>query len=304
MLRSRSSLPDWTCWVGRKFSWRRWYTGQRANQFSCFNKRSVSARRTYLKMNIAGNNFLIAGGASGLGEATARRLVAAGANVLLADVNDESGQALAAELGSAARFAHCDVADAASIQAAIDSAVASFGRLDGSINCAGVLGAARILGREGPHDLGLFRRVVEINLIGTFNVLRLAAAAMAANPPREDGERGVIVNTSSVAAFEGQTGQAAYAASKGGVASLTLPAARELGRHGIRVVAIAPGTFDTPMMAGVNDEVRVSLAAQVPFPKRLGHPGEFAALVQHVLENTMLNGTVLRLDGGLRMGEK
>lgn len=255
-------------------------------------------------MNIAGNNFLIAGGASGLGEATARRLVAAGANVLLADVNDESGQALAAELGSAARFAHCDVADAASIQAAIDSAVASFGRLDGSINCAGVLGAARILGREGPHDLGLFRRVVEINLIGTFNVLRLAAAAMAANPPREDGERGVIVNTSSVAAFEGQTGQAAYAASKGGVASLTLPAARELGRHGIRVVAIAPGTFDTPMMAGVNDEVRVSLAAQVPFPKRLGHPGEFAALVQHVLENTMLNGTVLRLDGGLRMGEK
>lgn len=255
-------------------------------------------------MNISGNNFLIAGGASGLGEATARRLVASGARVLLADVNDQAGGALAAELGSAARFAHCDVTDPMSVQGAIDTAVTAFGRLDGSINCAGVLGAARILGREGPHDLPLFRRVVEVNLIGTFNLLRLAAAAMATNPPREDGERGVIVNTSSVAAFEGQTGQAAYAASKGGVASLTLPAARELGRHGIRVVAIAPGIFDTLMMAGVSDEVRDSLSAQVPFPKRLGHPAEFAALVQQIIENTMLNGTVLRLDGGLRMGEK
>ncbi|MCE9554374.1 MAG: SDR family oxidoreductase [Planctomycetes bacterium] len=239
-----------------------------------------------------------------MGEATARRLVAAGAKVLLADVNDQTGNALAAELGTAAQFAHCDVTDATSVQGAIETAVTAFGLLDGSINCAGVLGASRILGREGPHDLALFRRVVEINLIGTFNLLRLTAAAMATNPPREDGERGVIVNTSSVAAFEGQTGQAAYAASKGGVASLTLPAARELGRHGIRVVAIAPGTFDTPMMASVNDEVRASLSAQVPFPKRLGHPGEFAALVQQIIENTMLNGTVLRLDGGLRMGEK
>ena len=255
-------------------------------------------------MNIPNNTYLIAGGASGLGEATARRLASAGANVVLADVNDAAGAALAAELGPTARFVHCDVTDEASAQGAIATATASFGQLDGSINCAGILGAARIIGREGPHDLALFRRVIEINLIGAFNLLRLAAAAMATNPPREDGERGVIVNTSSVAAFEGQTGQAAYAASKGGVASLTLPAARELGRHGIRVVALAPGIFDTPMMAGVSDELRASLGAQIPFPKRLGHPSEFAALVQHVIENQMLNGAVLRLDGAMRMGEK
>ena len=255
-------------------------------------------------MNIPNNTFLIAGGASGLGEATARRLAGAGANIVLADVNDSAGVALAAELGLTTRFVHCDVTDEASVQGAIAAATAAFGQIEGSINCAGILGAARILGREGPHDLALFRRVIEINLIGAFNLLRLAAAAMATNPPREDGERGVIVNTSSVAAFEGQTGQSAYAASKGGVASLTLPAARELGRHGIRVVAIAPGVFDTPMMAGVSDELRASLGAQVPFPKRLGHPSEFAALVQHVIENQMLNGATLRLDGALRMNEK
>jgi len=254
-------------------------------------------------MNVASNSFLIAGGASGLGEATARQLVAAGANVQIADMNDEAGLALAAELGNSARFAHSDVTDADSVQGAIVAAIAAFGRLDGAINCAGILGAARIVSREGPHDLALFRLVVEVNLIGTFNVLRLSAAAMANNPPREDGERGVVINTSSVAAFEGQIGQAAYAASKGGVASLTLPAARELGRHGIRVVAIAPGIFETPMMAGVSDEVRQSLSAQVPFPKRLGNPAEFAALVQHIIENPMLNGAVIRLDGAIRMGQ-
>jgi NAD(P)-dependent dehydrogenase (short-subunit alcohol dehydrogenase family) len=265
-------------------------------------------------MQVRDRTFLISGGASGLGEATARRLAAAGALVVIADVSDAAGAALAAELGPSARFVHCDVTDEASVQSAIAAATAAFGRLDGAINCAGILGAARILGRQGPHDLALFRRVVEVNLIGTFNLLRLAAAAMAQNTPRDnnepgtdglgDGERGVIINTSSVAAFEGQTGQAAYAASKGGVASLTLPAARELGRHGIRVVAIAPGVFETPMMSGVTDELRESLTSQVPFPKRLGHPSEFAALVQHIIENKMLNGAVIRLDGALRMAEK
>lgn len=260
-------------------------------------------------MEIPNSTFLIAGGASGLGEATARRLAAAGARVAIADVNDAAGSALAAELGPATCFVHCDVTQEADVQSAIAAATDEFDRLDGAINCAGILGAARIIGREGPHDLALFRRVVEINLIGTFNLLRLAAAAMTGNAPRGsdvkgDGERGVIINTSSVAAFEGQTGQAAYAASKGGVASLTLPAARELGRHGIRVVSIAPGVFETPMMGSVTDELRASLSAQIPFPKRLGHPSEFAALVQHVIENPMLNGCVLRLDGALRMAEK
>lgn len=232
-----------------------------------------------------------------------RRLAAAGGVVQIGDVNDDAGLKLARELGGAARFACCDVTDAASIQSGIDAALSAFGRLDGVVNCAGILGAARILGREGPHDLALFRRVVEVNLIGTFNLLRLGAAAMVANPPDEDGQRGVIINTASVAAFEGQIGQAAYSASKGGVASLTLPAARELGRHGIRVVAIAPGIFDTPMIARVSDEIRQSLSAQVPFPNRLGRPVEFAALVQHIFENPMLNGTVIRLDGAIRMGQ-
>ncbi|MCE9544902.1 MAG: SDR family oxidoreductase [Planctomycetia bacterium] len=255
-------------------------------------------------MNIADHAFLICGGASGLGAACARRLAADGARVMVADVNEAIGMALVAELGSAASFVRCDVTDEASVQGTIDATRAAFSRFDGVLQCAGILGASRVVGRAGPHDLALFRRVVEVNLIGTFNVLRLAAASLAGNPPEADGERGVIVNTSSVAAFEGQIGQAAYSASKGGVASLTLPAARELGSLGIRVVAIAPGTFDTPMMAGVSEEVRGSLGAQVPFPKRLGRPEEFAALVTHIIENVMLNGAVLRLDGGIRMGGK
>lgn len=207
-------------------------------------------------------------------------------------------------LGASARFIKTDVTNTADAQAAVDLAVNEFGALHGLVQCAGVLGAARIVGKEGPHDLALFERVVRINLIGTFNVMGLAATAMSNNPPNEEGERGVIVNTSSVAAFDGQIGQAAYAASKGGVASLTLPAARELARFGIRVVAIAPGIFDTAMMAGTTEELRQSLGSQIPFPPRLGKPDEFAQMVQAIVENPYLNGEVVRLDGAVRMQPK
>jgi NAD(P)-dependent dehydrogenase (short-subunit alcohol dehydrogenase family) len=255
-------------------------------------------------MEIAGHTFLITGGASGLGAGCARLFTAAGANVLIADISDAAGTTLCRELGPKARFAHVDVADAASVQAAIGEATKQFGRLDGVVSCAGIIGASRIVGRSGPYDLALFERVVRVNLIGTFNVLRLAAAAMADNPPATDGERGVIINTASVAAFEGQIGQAAYSASKGGVASLTMPAARELARFGIRVMAIAPGVFETPMMAGMTGEVRDSLIEQCVFPPRLGRAEEFAALALQIIENPMLNGSVIRLDGALRMGAK
>lgn len=252
-------------------------------------------------MQIAGRTFLVSGGASGLGEACARRLLGLGGQVVVADLNVAAGEILVRELGERALFAATDVTSTESVRQTLEAARQRFGRVDGSISCAGILGASRILGREGPHDLELFSRVVQVNLIGTFNLLRLAAEAMATNAPGDDGERGVIVNTSSVSAFEGQIGQAAYAASKGGVASLTLPAARELARVGIRVVAIAPGVFETPMMQAAPAAVRESLARQIPFPPRLGHPEEFAHLVQQLIENVMLNGCVLRLDGGLRM---
>lgn len=252
-------------------------------------------------MEIKANTFLISGGASGLGAACARRLADEGAQIVIADLNEQDGRKLADELGDSARFALTDVTRPDDAQKAIDTAVRDFGALHGLVQCAGILGAARIAGKDGPHDLALFQRVVHVNLVGTFNMLRLAAAAMIINAPNKTGERGVIINTSSVAALEGQIGQAAYAASKGGVASLTLPAARELARFGIRVMAIAPGTFDTDMMAGTTDEVRQSLAAQIPFPQRLGRPDEFALLVQSVVENPYLNGTLIRLDGALRM---
>ena len=255
-------------------------------------------------MQITERTFLVTGGASGLGEACVRRLVGLGGRVVIADVNEEAGEALARELGGSAVFVATDVTSSESGQRAVETARTHHGGLHGLINCAGVLGASRILTREGPHPLELFSRVIQINLIGTFNMLRLAAEAMEKNSPDENGERGVIVNTSSVSAFEGQIGQAAYAASKGGVASLTLPAARELARIGVRVVAIAPGVFETPMMQAAPDAVRDSLAAQIPFPPRLGKPEEFAHLIQHAIENVMLNGCVLRLDGGLRMGPK
>ncbi len=255
-------------------------------------------------MQVRDSTFLITGGASGLGEATARRLVAGGARVAIADVNRERGERLAAELGDAARFAPTDVTDEAAVRDAVCTAVEAFGRLDGAVSCAGVGDPAKVLGKQGPHPLALFEKVVRINLIGTFNVLRLAAERMAGNEPDAEGERGVILNTASVAAFEGQIGQAAYSASKGGVVGLTLPAARELARHGIRVVTLAPGLFDTPLMAGLPEAARVSLGQQVPFPSRLGRPDEYAALAVHVIENPMLNGAVIRLDGALRMAPR
>jgi NAD(P)-dependent dehydrogenase (short-subunit alcohol dehydrogenase family) len=247
---------------------------------------------------------MVSGGGSGLGAACARMLVGAGARVLIADINEESGARLAGKLGANAHFARTDVTDEASVQAAVRVALQHFGGLHGSIQCAGIAVAEKLLGKSGPHSLASFARVINVNLIGTFNVNRLAAAAMVENAPAANGERGVLINTASIAAFEGQIGQAAYAASKGGVAALTLPLARELARSGIRVVAVAPGIFDTPLLAGLPEPARQSLGQQVPFPSRLGRPDEFAALVRHIIENEMLNGTVIRLDGALRMAPK
>jgi NAD(P)-dependent dehydrogenase (short-subunit alcohol dehydrogenase family) len=255
-------------------------------------------------MQIQDRGFIVTGSGSGLGAATARRLVAGGARVLLVDLNVEAGAALAAELGAKARFARADVTDAASAEAALADFRAAFGALHGLVNCAGVAPAEKVLGRDGPHKLESFARTVQINLVGTFNMLRLAAAAMAESAPGPDGERGVIINTASVAAFDGQIGQAAYAASKGGVVAMTLPIARELARHGIRVVAIAPGIMETPMLKGMPTEVQDALGKMVPFPSRLGRPEEFASLVQHIVENTYLNGEVIRLDGAIRMAAK
>ena len=246
----------------------------------------------------------VTGGASGLGEACVRRFVADGGRAIVADVNDARGNALVQELGKRTRFAHVDVTDEGGVRAGLELAAKEFGGVDAVVNCAGVVHGEKILGRNGAHDLASFARVVTINLVGTFNVLRLAAAAMEKNPPGEDNQRGVIVMTASVAAFEGQIGQAAYAASKGGVASMTLPAARELASKGIRVVSIAPGIFATPMMTSLPAAVQDSLAEQSPFPKRLGRPDEFADLVKHVVENRMLNGCVLRLDAAIRMAAK
>jgi NAD(P)-dependent dehydrogenase (short-subunit alcohol dehydrogenase family) len=252
-------------------------------------------------MQASQRTFLVTGGASGLGAASARRLIAIGANVLIADLQAAAGETLANELGKQAAFVATDVTSEASAQSAIDAAVRGFGGLHGLVNCAGILGAARIVGREGPHDLALFQKVIQVNLVGTFNMLRLAAAAMSKNQPTDDGERGVIINTASVAAFDGQIGQAAYAASKGGIASLALPAARELARFGIRVVTIAPGVFETAMMGAAPPSVRQSLVSQAAFPQRFGRPDEYAQLVQQIVENPMLNGCTIRLDGAVRM---
>lgn len=255
-------------------------------------------------MRIENSVFVVTGGSSGLGAGTARMLVAAGARVLIADVNVEAGEALAAELGAAACFARTDVADGASAATAIEAAQTQFGGLHGLVNCAGIAPAEKVVGRDGPHRLESFARVINVNLIGSFNMLRLAAAAMSANTPNADGERGVIVNTASVAAYDGQMGQAAYAASKGGIVALTLPAARDLARSGIRVMTIAPGIFETPMLLGMPPEVQEALGKTVPFPSRLGKPAEYAALVRHIVENPMLNGEVIRLDGAIRMAPK
>jgi len=252
-------------------------------------------------MELKNKTFFISGGGSGLGAATAQMLVESGANVVVADLNAEAGEALATALGRRARFAQTDVTDSDSIQAAIDLALETCGGLHGAVNCAGIGMAERVVSKRGVHDLERFNRVLAVNLSGTFNVIRLAAAAMIEAEPAASGERGVIVNTASVAAFDGQIGQAAYSASKGGVVGLTLPIARELARYGIRVMTIAPGIFDTPMLAGLPEAARESLGGQVPFPPRLGRPAEYAALVKHIIENEMLNGEVIRLDGAIRM---
>ena len=255
-------------------------------------------------MDVRGSTFLVTGGSSGLGEACVRRLVDGGGKAIIADVDRERGEALAAELAGPARFVHTDVTSEESVGSAVSAAVESFGALQGVVNCAGIAIAARVLSRRGVHDLEAFARVIAVNLTGTFNVIRLAAEAISQGEPNAAGERGVIVNTASVAAFDGQIGQAAYSASKGGVVGMTLPIARDLSSFGIRVMTIAPGTFDTPMLAGLPEKARQSLAEQVPFPSRLGRPEEFAALVEHIVENEMLNGEIIRLDGALRMGPR
>jgi NAD(P)-dependent dehydrogenase (short-subunit alcohol dehydrogenase family) len=250
-------------------------------------------------MEIEGSSALVVGGASGLGEATARRLSAQGARLTIADVNADKGQALAAELG--ASFATCDVRDETQVQAAVEQAAGVDGGLRIAVCCAGTGWAQKLAGSKGPHPLMPFETIIAINLIGTFNSLRFAASAMLANEPREDGERGVCVTTASIAAYDGQVGQIAYSASKGGVVGMTLPAARDLAQYGIRVNTIAPGLFDTPLLAALPEAARVKLGEGVPYPPRLGHPDEYAHLACHIVENRMLNGEVIRLDGALRM---
>jgi 3-hydroxyacyl-CoA dehydrogenase / 3-hydroxy-2-methylbutyryl-CoA dehydrogenase len=255
-------------------------------------------------MNIKDCSVIVTGGASGLGEACVRKLVAEGAKVAILDLAREKGDRLASELGPKVIFAYTDITQDESAKDAIDKTMSAFGALNVVINCAGVADAGKVLSKKGPLALSAFNRVIQINLVGTFNVLRLAVEQMVKNEPNADGERGVIINTASVAAFDGQVGQPAYSASKAGVAGMTLPLARECGEYGIRVMTIAPGIFQTPMMAGLPEKVQEALGEMPVFPQRLGRPEEYAALVQHILENPMLNGEVIRLDGGLRMAAK
>lgn len=252
-------------------------------------------------MEIKDKVFIVTGGASGLGAGTVRMLVEHGGKVVIADVQDEAGQALAQELGQV--FVHCDVTQEADGQAAVDAAL-KLGSLFGLVNCAGIAPASRTVGRNGPHPLDMFQKVISVNLIGTFNMIRLAAAAMSDNEPESTGERGVLINTASVAAFDGQIGQAAYSASKGGVVGMTLPIARDLAKSGIRCVTIAPGIFGTPMMFGMPQEVQDSLAASIPFPSRLGTPTDYAKLVHSIVTNEMLNGETIRLDGAVRLAPR
>ena len=255
-------------------------------------------------MQIKDSVFIVTGGASGLGAGTARLLAERGGRVVLADLNKADGAALAAELGSNALFVETNVADEASAEACVAAALSSFGAVHGLVSCAGIVIGEKTVGKEGPHALSTFKRVIDINLVGTFNMIRLAADAMCRNAPNAAGERGVIVSTASVAAYEGQLGQVAYAASKGGIVAMTLPIARDLSRNGIRVMTIAPGIFETPMLLGMPPEVQEALGKMVPFPARLGKPAEYAALALHIFENTMLNGEVIRLDGAIRMQPK
>ena len=255
-------------------------------------------------MQLNSSTFIITGGSSGLGEATVKRFHAQGARIVIADLNAELGQRLADELGTGCSFCKTDVSSELDARAAIERTRELFGGLHGLVNCAGIGPAERVNGKKGPHRLESFSQVIQVNLIGAFNMIRLAAAAMASNEPNGAGERGVIVNTASVAVWDGQIGQAAYAASKGGIVAMTLPIARELASSGIRVCTIAPGIFQTPMLAGLPPEVQESLAKSVPFPSRLGRPDEYAALAQQIVENEMLNGETIRLDGALRMAPR
>ncbi|MBI4292272.1 MAG: 3-hydroxyacyl-CoA dehydrogenase [Betaproteobacteria bacterium] len=255
-------------------------------------------------MQIAGSTFIVTGGASGLGEGTVKELVQGGANVVIADLQADKGQALAQSLGAKARFIRTDVTSEDDAKAAVALALKEFGALQGLVNCAGIAVGEKTIGKNGPHSLATFTRCITVNLIGTFNMIRLAAEAMAKGKPNAAGERGVIISTASVAAFDGQVGQAAYSASKGGIVGMTLPIARDLSREGIRVCVIAPGIFETPMLLGMPDEVRESLAKQVPFPPRLGRPADYAALARHIVENEMLNGETIRLDGAIRMAPR
>ena len=255
-------------------------------------------------MQLNGRTVLVTGGASGLGAATVGMIVEAGGRPVIVDVNEQTGEAAARSFGDAVRFVRADVASDADMKRAVDAALASSGAVHGLVCAAGIAAAERVLPKDGVLPLDRFTRVINVNLIGTFNAIRLTAAAMANNEPNDAGERGVIVTTASVAAFDGQIGQAAYSASKGGIVALTLPLAREFARMGVRVMTIAPGTFDTPLMAGLPEAARQSLGQQVPFPSRLGRPPEYAALVRHIFENEMLNGEVIRLDGAIRMAPK
>jgi NAD(P)-dependent dehydrogenase (short-subunit alcohol dehydrogenase family) len=252
-------------------------------------------------MEIAGKVYIVTGGASGLGEGTARMLAAEGGKVVIADLQVERGQAIAAEIGGV--FVKCDVSQEADGQATVAAAVA-LGKLMGLVNCAGIAPAVKTVGKDGAHPLSVFTKTITVNLIGSFNMIRLAAEAMAKNQPEATGERGVLISTASVAAYDGQIGQAAYSASKGGVVGMTLPIARDLARNGIRNMTIAPGIFGTPMMFGMPKEVQQALAASVPFPSRLGTPADYAKLVKHIIENDMLNGEVIRLDGAIRLAPK
>jgi NAD(P)-dependent dehydrogenase (short-subunit alcohol dehydrogenase family) len=255
-------------------------------------------------MRLSGRTVLVTGGASGLGGATVDMIVAEGGQAAVLDVNEQGGRAKAAQHEGRVLFIKTDVTSDSDVQRAVDEALSELGGVHGLVNAAGIAVAERVLPKEGPQPLAHFSRTIQINLVGTFNAIRLAAAAMARNEPGESGERGVIVSTASVAAFDGQVGQAAYSASKGGIVGMTLPIAREFARFGIRVMTIAPGTFDTPLLAGLPEAARLSLAEQVPFPSRLGRPDEYAALVRHIFENEMLNGEVIRLDGAIRMAPK
>ena len=255
-------------------------------------------------MDIQNKAFIVTGGASGLGRAAAEAIVEAGGRAVLLDVNADAGKAAETAIGQNARFVPADVTSEEQVKAAVDVAIGSFGGLHGVVNAAGIGQPAKVLGKNGPHPLDLFEKIIRVNLVGTFNVIRLAAAAISQNAPDANGERGVIINTASIAAFDGQIGQPAYAASKGGIVGLTLPVAREFASLGIRVVTIAPGIFDTPLLSALPEAARVSLGQQVPFPSRLGRPAEYAALARHVIENVMLNGEVIRLDGALRMAPR